>query len=173
MDERFVINDGINAINFDTNETNVLKEDVIYSFELASRRKDCNKVEVFENETKLKYKLSFKDSSSYSIIMNKIYYKANEEYIERLEDSVQAKKIILNNKVKQNKSAIKRLALAGVGITIIGGIVFAPKIVDSIIENDNAQVEQYLEDSGAIDAEEQYEENINHSEVLKEIQKHR
>ena len=81
MEERFVINDSDFAINFDTNENNILKEDVIGSFELACKRKDCNKVEILENETKLKYKLSFKDNSSFSVIMNKGYYKENEQYI--------------------------------------------------------------------------------------------
>lgn len=171
MDERFVISDNINAVNLDTNETNILKEDVVYSFEKLCRRKDCIKVDVLESETKLKYKLVFRDHSSYSVIMNKIYFKANEEYIERLEDSVQAKKIILNNKVNKNQALLNKMVKTGIGVAIVTGVMLGgPKIVDHIIENDNAQYNQYLEDSGAIEAQQQYEENLNHSEVLEEMQ---
>ncbi len=165
--EGYVIDDTNLAFNMATNKKDVPKEELISSFEQLCKSKECNNVDIKGNDTLVKYILNFKDKTSFAISMHRNYYENNSYYVQRLDESIEAKRIILNKKIQikneRCKEILKTASLVTTGVAL--GLVLAnsSKIMDKIVDHDNQQFNNQYYNEEIQQLQEEVQENLENN----------
>ncbi|MBE6159852.1 MAG: hypothetical protein E7157_02265 [Lactobacillales bacterium] len=171
----------MNIINVYVNETcgfdiganrnNIPKEDIVDNLKKAYGYKGCKNITRSRDEHGIKYTAKFDTFKDYNVIIPASSLKANKQMIKELNTICKLMKL----KRKEIQEARMKKVFVGACIVLAGAFVVekAAPVLDyaakKVVEWDNENFERELEESGAIEMQQNLEMQKNHEAAMEQF----